>query len=87
MAARPLRPEEVQRTLRLLQPAVKVHGIVLVGGQAVSFWQRYLEPGAPELAAIEPVTSKDIDFEGSARAARRAAELLDGTARSQTPIT
>jgi hypothetical protein len=82
MAAKPpLRFEEVQRTLRLLQPAVRAHRIVLVGGQAVAFWQRYLQRHSAEPGLLEPLTSKDIDFEGSARAVRQAAELLSGVPR------
>ncbi|HET8536594.1 MAG TPA: hypothetical protein VFL73_05385 [Solirubrobacteraceae bacterium] len=82
MAAKPpLRFEEVQRTLRLLQPAVRDHRIVLVGGQAVSFWQRYLQRGSLDPELRKPLTSKDIDFEGSARAVRRAADLLSGVPR------
>jgi hypothetical protein len=82
MAAKPpLRFEEVQRTLRLLQPAVRAHRIVLVGGQAVAFWQRYLQRHLAVPGLLEPLTSKDIDFEGSARAVRQAAELLSGVPR------
>jgi hypothetical protein len=55
--------------------------IVLVGGQAVAFWTRFLQERSPELAAMAPLGSKDIDFEGSARSVRRAAELLGGRMR------
>lgn len=71
--------------LRLLQPAMHDQRIVLVGGQAVAFWQRYLQRYSSELELLEPVTSKDVDFEGSARAAQRAAELLDGRAAFPSP--
>jgi hypothetical protein len=80
-ASQPLPDEEVLRILRVLQPAVEDHRIVLVGGQAVAFWQQFLQRHSKDLALVEPLTSKDIDFEGSQRAVRRAAELLAGTAR------
>lgn len=86
MAAKPPLDElEVRRVLRLLQPAVRENRIVLVGGQAVAFWQRYLQPFSAALRQLEPVTSKDVDFEGSARAAARAAKLLGGRARFPDP--
>jgi hypothetical protein len=80
MAAKPpLRHEEVQRILRLLQPLSADRRIVLVGGQAVAFWTRFLEASCPELGLSQPLASKDIDFEGSAQSVRRAATLLAGT--------
>jgi hypothetical protein len=79
--SQPLPDEEVLRILRLLQPAVHDQRIILVGGQAVAFWQRFLQRHSKDLALVEPLTSKDIDFEGSPRAVRRAAELLAGTAK------
>lgn len=72
----PLREEEVRRILRLLEPLSQDRSIVLVGGQAVAFWIRFLGECSGEVGALAPVTSKDIDFEGSARAVRRAADLL-----------
>jgi len=75
----PLSHEEVQRILRQLQPLIAERRVVLVGGQAVAFWMRLLRPRSKELARREPLTSKDIDFEGSAQAVRRAAGLLGGT--------
>lgn len=78
----PLRHEEVQRVLRLLQPLSDERRIVLVGGQAIAFWMRFLQDSFPELA--QPLTSKDIDFEGSTQAVRRAAELLAGQMRLPT---
>jgi hypothetical protein len=83
--SQPLPDEEVLRILRLLQPAVQDQRIVLVGGQAVAFWQRFLQRHSKDLAPVDPLTSKDIDFEGSPRAVRRAAELLAGTAKFPDP--
>jgi hypothetical protein len=62
----PLPHHEVQRILRRLEPLTAERRAILVGGQAVSIWMRMLQPLSEELAAIEPVTSKDIDFEGGA---------------------
>jgi hypothetical protein len=72
----PLRDEEVARILGLLEPLSDDRSIVLVGGQAVSFWARFLGERSSEVGALAPMASKDIDFEGSARAVRRAADLL-----------
>lgn len=77
----PLAHEEVQRVLRLLEPLSAARSIVLVGGQALAFWMRFLQERSSEVAALVPLASKDIDFEGSARAVRRAAELLAARAR------
>ena len=81
MAAKPpLSDEEVERILLTLAPLAADRSAVLVGGQAVAFWARLLGiiERKPELA---PLLSLDIDFEGAAAAARRAALLLDGSAR------
>lgn len=75
----PLRHEEVQRILGLLEPLSADRSIVLVGGQAVAFWTRFLGERSSDIAAFAPLTSKDIDFEGSARAVQRTADLPGGT--------
>lgn len=49
---------------------------MLIGGQAVTFWTRFLEERSNEIDSLAPIVSKDIDFEGSARTVRRATELL-----------
>jgi hypothetical protein len=77
----PLRHEEVQRILRLLDPLIDERRIVLIGGQAVAFWMRFLAPASSELDSIRPLTSKDIDFEGGSQAVKRAAQLLAGRMR------
>jgi hypothetical protein len=79
----PLRAGEVQRVLRLLAPLTQKTQIVLVGGQALAFWSaRLVEPGGE----VSIVTSKDIDFEGSANAARIAAKLLDASVEIPPPL-
>lgn len=80
----PLRLEEAQRILGLLQPLTDARRIILVGGQAVAFWIRYLAPIYSEVADVEPVASKDIDFEGASRAVVLAAELIAGEPRLAT---
>ncbi len=77
----PLAYEEVQRILTQLEPLTASRAIVLVGGQAVAFWTRFLQERSSEIAALAPLASKDIDFEGSARAVQRTAELLAGQIR------
>jgi hypothetical protein len=80
----PLPHNEVQRILRRLEPLMTERRVILVGGQAVSFWMRMFQPHSDELASMEPLTSKDIDFEGSAQSVRRVGELLDGRVKVAT---
>jgi hypothetical protein len=87
----PLRADEVLRVLRVLAPVTADPSVVLVGGQAVDFWARFLGLDTADSSA-ELLASKDIDFEGSAGAARAAADLLGGRSRipsfdHHTPIT
>ncbi|MGH3263377.1 MAG: hypothetical protein ACRDNS_15445 [Trebonia sp.] len=79
-ATPPLSIAEVERILRALAPIAQDRSAVLVGGQAVAFWARFLGilDARPALA---PLLSKDIDFEGTGEAARRAADLLGGSVR------
>ncbi len=79
----PLPPEEVRRILRELVPLSEDRRIILVGGQAVAFWAVFFELTTPP-AEWELFTSKDIDFEGAARSARKAGELLHGDVRIPT---
>jgi hypothetical protein len=65
--------------------------VVLVGGQAVEFWARFLGLDMADSSA-ELLASKNIDFERSADAARAAADLLGGRSRlpsvdHHTPLT
>jgi hypothetical protein len=77
----PIRDEEVERILRLLSSLAADRSIVLVGGQAIAFWTRFLDLGYAH-PALASVASKDIDFEGSARAVRQAAALSVGLPES-----
>jgi hypothetical protein len=81
IARPPLCYEEVKRILGLLEPLSTERSIVLVGGQAVAFWARFLQAGSREVSVFAPLASKDIDFAGSARAVRRTADLLAGRMR------
>jgi hypothetical protein len=78
----PLRTDEVERVLGLLRPLTESTRVVLVGGQALAFWSaRFSEPAGE----ISVVASKDIDFEGSADSARRAAKLLGAEVMIPSP--
>ncbi|MGH2880153.1 MAG: hypothetical protein ACRDK4_11185 [Solirubrobacteraceae bacterium] len=77
----PLADAEVLRVLKVLEPLVDDRSVVLVGGQAVAFWTRFLQARSSELAALAPLGSKDIDFEGDTNSVRRAAQLLGGRMR------
>jgi hypothetical protein len=59
----------VRRILGLLEPLSADRSIVLVGGQAVVFWTRFLGERSSDVAAFTSLVSKDIDFEGSTRCA------------------
>jgi hypothetical protein len=49
---------------------------LLIGGQAVNYWaERYLV-SEPQLAALRPFTSADIDFKGNTDDVRRIAGQL-----------
>lgn len=76
-AVTPLSNEEVERVLLLLGPLTADRSVVLVGGQAVAYWG--VLGVSDRMPALAPLTSKDIDFAGSARAARHAASLLGGS--------
>lgn len=85
MAKRPPLPrEEVQRILARLSPLAVERRIILIGGQAVAWWTYFLglERGAEE---VEIFTSEDIDFEGAARSAKLAAELIGGEVHLPDP--
>lgn len=52
---------------------------LLIGGQAVNYWaERYLAT-EPELKPLQPFTSEDIDFKGSAADVQRIARQLELT--------
>jgi hypothetical protein len=49
---------------------------ILIGGQAVNYWaERYFQT-EPELKALQPFTSEDIDFKGGKEDVKRIAEQL-----------
>lgn len=77
----PLKQSEVRRLLRLLAPLSEDKRIILVGGQAVAWWARYLKPSGAGVPVANVLASKDLDFEGGITAAKRAAELLDAQLR------
>jgi hypothetical protein len=77
----PLRHEEVQRILGLLKPLSADRSIVLVGGQAVAFWTRFLQERSIEIAALAPLTSKGR--RSSARGAIRRCANRSRTAAAE----
>jgi hypothetical protein len=79
----PLRSEEVRRVIGALAPLTEKTEIVLVGGQALAFWSAHFAEQSGESSVV---ASKDIDFEGSADAARIAANLLDGKLMIPSPM-
>lgn len=50
---------------------------ILIGGQAVNYWaERYFNE-EPELKALQPFTSEDIDFKGGKEDVKRIADQLN----------
>jgi hypothetical protein len=82
VAPPPLTESEVRQILLALEPLSADRRIVLVGGQAVAFWTRFLAARSSDPELRLPLASKDIDFEGAARAVIEAAILLAGEART-----
>lgn len=67
MAAKPpLAADEVRRILLWLAPLTADRAVALVGGQAIALWTTYLGVGEAS-PARDPLASRDIDLEGSAR--------------------
>ena len=79
----PLTYEEVRRVLHLLDPLLADRRIMLVRRAGRRVLGRYLAHRSLELTAAGVLTSKDIDFEGSAQSVTRAATLLAGRPRSR----
>lgn len=74
----PLPQEVIEEIIRQASPGGRAF---LVGGQALNFWaERYAER-APELRNYGPYSTKDVDFFGTAQAARKLAGLLGGKVR------
>lgn len=78
-------PAEAERLVTLVAPAIAEHDLVLIGGQAVAFWQAQLQVHLPA-AARQVVASKDLDFQGrDTHAVEAAAGLLGGEAQRVYP--
>lgn len=78
-------PLSYQQAARILARLATVSDdVVLVGGQAVSFWAAYYASRVPALAADGPYTSKDIDFLGPRNVVEECARRLGGTAKVAT---
>lgn len=74
--------DDAARILLQMRAVVGDRSVVLVGGQAIALWGEQLKEYLP--GDEEPVTSRDIDFQGSSSAVVAAAELLGGTAEVAT---
>lgn len=83
MAGAPAPPLTYEQASRVLAKLADLP-VVLVGGQAVSFWASYYARRASALAAGAPYASKDIDFIGSRLAVEECARRLHGTAKVAT---
>lgn len=57
----------------------------VIGGQATNLWAWFLAEKAPELKALGPLTSQDIDYFGSRNVARDVADALGGKLLIPTP--
>jgi hypothetical protein len=68
------------RILSRLSPLAEDGRIVLIDGQAVAWWTYFLGRGDVS-NRVEIFTSVDIDFEGAARSAQTAADLIGGEVR------
>ena len=55
------------------------HGAVLVGGQALNIWAEYYALEDPDIKALEPFFSADIDFIGTREDAEHVNRSLGGT--------
>jgi hypothetical protein len=76
----PLSVEDARDIIRRVAPAVDAHSLILIGGQAVIFWQAAVSDHLPPATPL--VASADVDFQGGVQAVRDAAALLGGEARS-----
>jgi hypothetical protein len=70
---------DVRSLLKKLGPDL-TDAIVVIGGQAVAFWAEIYRNELPEDLRAEPLTSKDLDFEGDKAAVRLTADRLGGEA-------
>lgn len=74
--APPLTLDEAVAIIARLEEAITRAKIVLIGGQAIALWGAQLREYLP--AGEGPVTSRDIDFQGSRSDVELAARLLGG---------
>jgi hypothetical protein len=72
----PLRPEDAQRVISQMTGTE----VVLVGGQAVNVWSEIYASSEPRLQSYLPVTSKDVDYQGTATAVADCAQRINGCA-------
>lgn len=68
-----LSEDEVARVLELVRDA----DAVVVGGQSMAIWARHYSPFNPEISATYTMSSEDVDFFGSRKAAENFAANLD----------
>lgn len=54
-------------------------GVIMVGGQALALWAERYQALCPELAALGPLTSDDLDYFGPRSAAETLASAIGGT--------
>jgi hypothetical protein len=83
MASPSAPPLTYEQTTRLILSKLKdlESSVVLIGGQAVNFWASYYaEKLPPDLAALAPFASKDVDFCGLRAAVTECARRLGGQA-------
>ena len=69
--------DEAARIVARIEELVTQRKIILIGGQAIAVWGAQLADYLP--ATTNPVTSRDIDFQGDRNAVVHAAKLLGGT--------
>jgi hypothetical protein len=70
-----LTAEEVTELLRI----VHEDKAIVVGGQSINIWAERYAAQDEVLAALGPLTSKDLDFYRNSGAAQHLAQALDGT--------
>ena len=68
-----LSADEVRRLLEF----VSKHTPIIVGGQSINIWATLLQGQDPELDALGPLTSKDVDFFHNKEAAKALADGLE----------
>lgn len=74
-------PLSFEDAFEILRPALPDDSLVLVGGQAVSYWLTYYRNRDASLAGLVGVTSDDVDFLGTVQSAAQFAAAIGGTVR------